>query len=309
MPFTLRDIEMRSTPAYPSPACYPPTTDLGINPESRDSPQVQPTTSPMANISTPIVPRARPQQALRYAIFAVILVGAILLISRSVLGPEHIPDFGKISNTKEKKTAFFEYLAPRIAAANAPILEQRKKIQKIRVQVAEDGDPGWLDTRYLRKSLAQYEFEVPEEIELSHVDDLLTRADIIPPSLIMAQAANESAWGTSRFAKLGNNFFGMRTYTPGTGIVPKRRAAGATWEVAAYDSVSEGIGAYIQTLNTNKAYLQLRLIRRELRRKEKEVGGSALAGGLLRYSEKGHEYISIVRSMIRSNNLSTYDTK
>jgi len=263
----------------------------------------------MANTSTPFVPRARPQQAFRFAVIAVIAVGAILLLSRLFFGAEHIPDFGKISNSKEKKTAFFEYLAPRIAAANAPILEQREKLQKIREQVAEDGNPGWLDTRYLRKALVQFEFEVPEEIELSHVDDLLSRADISPPSLIMAQAANESAWGTSRFAKLGNNFFGMRTYTPGAGIVPKRRAAGATWEVAAYDSVSEGIGAYIQTLNTNKAYLQLRLIRREQRRKDQTISGNALAGGLLRYSEKGHEYISIVRSMIRSNNLATYDSK
>jgi len=165
----------------------------------------------MANTSTPFVPRARPQQAFRFAVIAVIAVGAILLLSRLFFGAEHIPDFGKISNSKEKKTAFFEYLAPRIAAANAPILEQREKLQKIREQVAEDGNPGWLDTRYLRKALVQFEFEVPEEIELSHVDDLLSRADIIPPSLIMAQAANESAWGTSRFAKLGNNFFGMRT--------------------------------------------------------------------------------------------------
>lgn len=263
----------------------------------------------MASNSTPIIPRARPQQALRYAIMGVIAVVAVFLIGRLFVGSEHIPDFGKISNSKEKKTAFFEYLAPRIAEANAPIFEQRAKLLKIREQVAEDGDPGWWDTRWLKKMMAQYEFDLPEEVTLNHVDDLLTRADIIPPSLIMAQAANESAWGTSRFAEEGNNFFGMRTYTPGTGIVPKRRAPGATWEVAAYDSVSDGIGAYIQTLNTNKAYLQLRLIRREQRRKEQTISGSALAGGLLRYSEKGHEYISIVRSMIRRNNLAEYDSR
>jgi len=266
----------------------------------------------MANISTPFVPRARPQPAIRFAVIAIIAVSAVsavLLLGRLFFGAEHIPDFGKISNSQEKKTAFFEYLAPRIAAANAPILEQREKLLKIRAQVAADGNPGWLDTRYLKKALVRYEFEVPEKIELNHVDDLLTRADIIPPSLIIAQAANESAWGTSRFAKHGNNFFGMRTYTPGTGIVPKRRAAGATWEVVAYDSVIQGIGAYIQTLNTNKAYRQLRLIRREQRRKHQTISGNALAGGLLRYSEKGHEYISVVRSMIRSNNLATYDSK
>ena len=262
----------------------------------------------MTQTPSPFSSPLRNQAGRRRLIKWAVIFGVVFWVGRLVFGPEHIPDFGEITNSNEKKTAFFDIPAPRIATANAPILEQRAKLLKLREQVAEDGDAGWLDNRWIRKTMAQYEFDIPEKIELSHVDDLLTRADIIPPSLIMAQAANESAWGTSRFAKQGNNFFGMRTYEPGTGIVPKRRAPGATWEVAAYDSVSEGIGDYIHTLNTNPAYLQLRLIRRELRRKDSDITGGALAGGLLRYSEKGHEYISIVRSMIRSNDLESYDT-
>jgi Bax protein len=258
---------------------------------------------------TPITARLLKIPGLRRILSLLVVIGLLSWAVSFLFGPEHIPDFGKIKNTQEKKTAFFEYLAPRIAEANAPILAQRAKLQIIREQVAENGDPGWLDTRWLKATLAQYEFEIPEQIELSHVDDLLIRADIIPPSLIMAQAANESAWGTSRFAKQGNNFFGMRTYEPGTGIVPRKRADGAKWEVVAYDSVSHGIGDYIRTLNTNSAYRQLRLIRRDLRRKEREINGNALAGGLLRYSEKGQEYISLIRSMINSNKLTKYDAK
>ena len=41
---------------------------------------------------------------------------------------------------------------------------------------------------------------------------LLERADIIPPSLAIAQAAYESGWGTSRFALEGNSLFGQRTW-------------------------------------------------------------------------------------------------
>ena len=171
-----------------------------------------------------------------------------------------------------------------------------------------DGDaPGWLDRRWIARTAEHYDLEVPDEIDLAFLDLMLRRVDIIPPSLIMAQAANESAWGTSRFAKQGNNLFGMRSYEPGSGIVPKRRAAGATWEVAAYDSVHESIAAYIQTLNTGKSYQHLRSIRRDLRRKNQTISGTALAGGLIRYSERGHEYIAIIRSMIRSNRLLDYD--
>ena len=254
-----------------------------------------------------MVSQFRRNPRLKQGLILVIGVGLLLWLSRLLFGPEHLPDFKQYTNTQEKKTAFFEYLAPRIADANAPILEQREKLLKIREQVAEDGNPGWLDTRWLKQTLAEYEFDVPEEVELSHVDDLLRRVDIIPPSLIMAQAANESAWGTSRFARQGNNFFGMRTHEIGTGIVPKKRAAGAKWEVAAYDSVSEGIGDYIYTLNTNPAYRQLRNIRRDLRRQNLPLNGQSLAGGLTRYSEKGYEYVSIIRSMIQSNDLRDYD--
>src|SRR5690606_31333266 len=100
---------------------------------------------------------------------------------------------------------------------------------------------GWLDRRWLARIAADYDLERPETFDAVFVDRLLRRVDVIPPSLVLAQAANESAWGTSRFAQLGNNLFGMRSYEPGTGIVPKKRPRGETWEVAAYDSVRDSI--------------------------------------------------------------------
>ena len=36
--------------------------------------------------------------------------------------------------------------------------------------------------------------------------------DIIPPSLALAQSAEESGWGTSRFAQEGNALFGQRVW-------------------------------------------------------------------------------------------------
>ncbi|MDZ7825939.1 MAG: glucosaminidase domain-containing protein [Gammaproteobacteria bacterium] len=53
----------------------------------------------------------------------------------------------------------------------------------------------------------------PREIE----QDRLRRADEIPPSLVLAQAAAESAWGTSRFARMANNLFGQPRFTEGCG--------------------------------------------------------------------------------------------
>jgi Bax protein len=41
---------------------------------------------------------------------------------------------------------------------------------------------------------------------------LARRMDVIPPSLALAQAAVESGWGTSRFAREGNALFGQWTF-------------------------------------------------------------------------------------------------
>lgn len=222
-------------------------------------------------------------------------------------GSDRLPDFSNYADTEEKKLAFFNFLAPHIEAVNADVLEDRRRLQEIRTRLAAGDDPGWLDRRWLGHTADRYELEMPDPVDLAFLDLMLRRADVIAPSLIMAQAANESAWGTSRFARLGNNLFGMRTHDTGSGIVPRRRAAGATWEVAAYDSVRESIAAYVHNLNTHSSYQHLRRIRRDLRRKDRTLSGTALAGGLVRYSEKGYEYVAIIRSMIRSNDLAAYD--
>ena len=69
------------------------------------------------------------------------------------------------------------------------------------------------------------------------IEALLQRVDVIPAGLALAQAANESAWGKSRFAREGNNLFGTWTYDTDNGIKPERRAAGKTHLVRNYDSL------------------------------------------------------------------------
>lgn len=253
----------------------------------------------------PSVPGSASRRFKPITIAAVVAVGMLLLWGRGCRSS--MPDFGAYENVQEKKDAFFGYLLPHIEAVNAAILADRADLQAIRDDMAEGDSPGWLDRRRLGQLTEDYDLEAPEEISLGFVDRLLRRVDVVAPSLVLAQAANESAWGTSRFARQGNNLFGMRTYEPGTGIVPTGRPAGATWEVAAYPSVRGSIDAYAHNLNTNDSYRQMRRIRADLRLRDQTISGLALAGGLLRYSERGAEYVAIIRSMIRSNDLDQYD--
>ena len=72
----------------------------------------------------------------------------------------------------------------------------------------------------------------------------------VPFDLIVAMAAYESAWGQSRFAKEGNNFFGIRTWD--LDKIPHMKAKGrpdANWGVRKYKSMCACIQDYIQILN------------------------------------------------------------
>ena len=133
------------------------------------------------------------------------------------------------------------------------------------------------------------------------------RVDIIPASLVLAQAANESAWGTSRFTLEGNNIFGQWCYEEGCGIVPRRRAAGATHEVRRFETIEEAVAAYFVNINTNPVYQYLRELRAQMRVQQLELNPLVLAFGLGRYSERGGNYIDEVQSIIIQNDLLSRD--
>lgn len=125
--------------------------------------------------------------------------------------------------------------------------------------------------------------------------------DIIPKELALMQAANESAWGTSRFARIGLNFFGQWCYTKGCGMIPKRRADEAEHEVRAFKSVRAAVKSYFRNINTHEAYRELRRVRAGLRAEKVPIEATALTAGLLSYSERGEDYVSELNDMIRHN--------
>jgi Bax protein len=144
-------------------------------------------------------------------------------------------------------------------------------------------------------------------VDKAYLQRLLWRVDVIPPSLVLAQAASESAWGTSRFAQDGNNFFGQWCFKRGCGFVPASRRPTANHEVKSFASIEDAVHAYFMNLNTYPSYQYLRVIRQQLRNKEQPIDGISLSEGLGSYSERGDAYIKELRTMIYKNDLLTRD--
>jgi Bax protein len=218
-----------------------------------------------------------------------------------------LPDANSADTPQEKKQAFIDYVLPYIREVNADILRDRRRLSAIRRDLAGGDPPGYFDARWLKKIAEDYETDLPEKVDLKFVDQLLIRVDAVPASLVLAQAAEESGWGTSRFARHGNNLFGMRAYD-GKGLVPPAREAGEKFRVATYPTVRDSIADYINNLNTGENYLGLRLARRDLRRRGQPATGANLAAGLSGYSGRGANYVETIRALIASNRLGRYDS-
>lgn len=218
---------------------------------------------------------------------------------------------GKVVDVKLKKKYFFEFLMPMIIIANDRVIKERGEVVDLKKKQKSGAGLSTKDFDRLLEISSKYKLALDVEREspkiASNMDRLLVRVDTIPASLILAQAANESAWGTSRFAREANNYFGMWCFFTGCGLEPARRAPGLKHEVAKFHSVQQGVVQYVHNLNTNSAYKMMRTIRSKNRSSKTPVTGRNLAKGLVLYSERGEAYVDDIQSMIRFNKLESFN--
>ena len=212
-------------------------------------------------------------------------------------------DLRNIRQVGTRKLMFIKTALPLILHVNELILSDRSRIDalwsKSRKGVAPSAaESAWLDDRAAEYDLKKFSFRA-----------LLARVDIVPPSLALAQSAEESGWGTSRFAHEGNALFGQRVWRGNDqgGMVPKRREDGDTFRVRAFDHLIDGVKSYVRNLNTHRAYRAFRRARARLRKTGAILSGPELAGSLTAYSERRGAYVKTIRNIIRINGLEVFD--
>lgn len=212
----------------------------------------------------------------------------------------NLPDFSSIGNTQLKKQTFFNYIKPTIIAANNNLLALRTKILAIEEKLGIGEPITDQDITFLNTQVKKYRIK-GDLTPFQQIDKLLDRVDVVPLDLVLVQAANESAWGTSRFARIGLNFFGLWCYKKGCGMVPNSRVSGGKHEVAAFQSLESAVEKYLYNINSHYAYEVFRSIRRQLRQQQQPLAANILATGLLPYSERGVDYVSEIIEMLRHN--------
>jgi len=205
-------------------------------------------------------------------------------------------DLKTLGDTKKKRELFIKIVLPLILDENKKISDDRKKLFKILGKNFNTaGERVWLKRRF-----KEY------KIEDKDLAQLKMRMDIIPVSLALAQAANESGWGTSRFALEGNALFGQWTWSK-KGITPKNNDPDQNHKILQFQILKASVRAYKNNLNTHNAYQEFREVRAQLRQEDKQIIGLDLTQYIKNYAAIGEKYVVIIEDIIERNSLTDFD--
>ena len=133
-----------------------------------------------------------------------------------------------------------------------------------------------LETKYIEeaKQIALFEpefsYETNEQFILAIKNCInfinlgLHKYERIPTELIIAQAVLESNYGKSRFAKQGNNLFGIRTWNLKEKHIKPFDTNDQTFGIKVFNSKCSCVRYYIKILNNSSAFKEFRKMRKKM---------------------------------------------
>lgn len=232
-----------------------------------------------------------------------LLIASCVFSSAQLYAGGFSAEYYQIEDPSQQKEEFIRQMKSLVDKGNDDIRKDREFIRDFFAKAMPDAFRGlnYKNVGYLISLRNKYGVE-----NLFDRDEYYKRIDVIPTSLALAQAALESGWGKSRFAKEANNLFGHWTYS-GVGLMPQNRAIGKTHMIRIFGTLQKSVNSYMLNLNTNEAYSAFREKRFKARESEKKFGGMEAASTMINYSERKEEYIKMLKEMIIQNNLLFYD--
>lgn len=164
------------------------------------------------------------------------------------------------------KKEFSKKIVAYVHQENMRILRARAFVRCLQKKRTGGGVLLPTEAHYLKRLLCHY--------KAGSITTLLERMDIVPISLALAQAIEESGWGTSSGARTKNACFGL-----------SRRRCGQM-QCLAFPTMKQSVIAYIDNFNRNPAYKALRKQRFKLRSCQQPIQGKVLIHTLFPYCPK-----------------------
>lgn len=201
---------------------------------------------------------------------------------------------------------FILNLIPLVKKSNQDVLQERKSLEQILEAVETNKEIRLPEQRWVNSLARKYRGDrnfdltnIGKEEQIEYLKELLSRVDIIPIRLALAQAAIESGWGKSRFCVEGNAYFGIHCYNPGCGLTAEESIE-EDIAVKAYESAQESVSDYILFLNSKRGMQAFRDERMNYLYNHSGTSLSKLAESITGYSENGEAYSQMINSILRN---------
>ncbi|WP_457592308.1 glucosaminidase domain-containing protein [Hydrogenimonas sp.] len=203
-----------------------------------------------------------------------------------------------------KKSIFLRLLASGALIADEEIMKERKRLLTL-IDELSKGPISRKESAWLRQLALKYKVlkDKTDILTPDKLRELVRRVDIVPPSIVLAQGAVESGWGTSRFAVEGNALFGQWSFSDKALRPKEQRTHLGNYGLATFKTPLESIRSYLLNLNTHPAYRAFRTLRAQMRAHHLPLRGEELVHTLEHYSERRQEYIDDLNRVIRANGL------
>ena len=210
----------------------------------------------------------------------------------------------------ERKLFFVRLILPLVLAVNEEITAERERLLAMDEALQSGARLSEEEQSHLEELLRIYRAEATATNSQAgsqanvrkQIATLLTKVDEIPVSLALAQAAVESGWGSSRFAREGNALFGQRGGAKTIAATDNPSA-----RVRAFASLKESVRSYAHNLNSHPSYAAFREQRTEARSTELPLAGLDYVESLRGYAEN-KDYAAILRHLIESNRLHHFES-
>ena len=213
-----------------------------------------------------------------------------------------------VSYLKDNKKKFVRTVLPLIINENQKILSVRNNLIFLKNKLSNNYSLNKSELQILKKLSKSHKIKFNNSHKLDVINNLLKKVDIIPNSIVLAQAAIESGWGSSRFAQDFNALFGEYTYDNDKGVVPLERENGEDHLIKAFNSYNSSVESYFNNINSHYAYEQFRELRKVMRERNNFSNVTLLVDKLDTYAED-ENYIQTIRSVIKNNNFEIFDKK
>ena len=209
---------------------------------------------------------------------------------------------------KSNKKQFVKSVLPIIINENQNILDTRNFVNNLKSKLQTFKTLNNTEISKLNNIAKKYNIKYSNKHKLDLVNEILSNVDIIPNSIVLAQAAIESGWGKSRFAKEYNALFGEYTYDQSQGVLPLKREFGDKHYVKSFSSYNNSVSSYFKNINSHNAYKDFRAVRKIMRLENNFSEISLLLNELDSYAEDNN-YINNLNAVIKKNSFNKFDLK